>query len=458
MNADPNPDAKQASRRRLGCWSTALILLVLLVGLPSLAVIGWQVSAARRVENLQAAIRARGEPLLPQELYAFYVLPAGEEDTTTIWMQAGAPLDSERFRQDAVDLPFVGIGEDEIPPPGQPWPQLAAAETLLDKYQANVKGMHEAARRGGAARFPMRFEDGMNMELDHTHALRVGARLLVLEAHVQAHRGNPHAVAESIRALNCLGDSLEQEPNIISLLDRISVGGMSTKLCCEMVPFVEFSDEDLRRLSDEYRATRYNDGFYRALVGDRVEGIQAFDHPERLEEDFPPVGKLSSGLRLTRNDDLALYLKIMEGMIAAARKPYPQARLDFQASEQRLPSGSGMSLNKLRHLRTLSLVPGLTPILTAATRGNLQTEVAVTAIAIERYRRHHGRLPERLEELVPDFLPQLPVDPFDGKQLRYVLSRDQYLLYSVGVDGVDNGGQAEFESDIVFAVQRRDAT
>lgn len=44
---------------------------------------------------------------------------------------------------------------------------------------------------------------------------------------------------------------------------------------------------------------------------------------------------------------------------------------------------------------------------------------AKTACAVERFRLKHGKLPEKLEKLVPEFLAEIPIDPFDGKNLRY---------------------------------------
>lgn len=41
------------------------------------------------------------------------------------------------------------------------------------------------------------------------------------------------------------------------------------------------------------------------------------------------------------------------------------------------------------------------------------------AVAIERYRRTHGTLPPTLDALVPDFLPSVPVNVYDGKPLAY---------------------------------------
>jgi hypothetical protein len=67
--------------------------------------------------------------------------------------------------------------------------------------------------------------------------------------------------------------------------------------------------------------------------------------------------------------------------------------------------------------------------------------LTVTAIALKRYHLQHSAYPASLNELVPAFLPAVPVDFMDGKPLRYKLRPDgDFLLYSVGEDGIDDGG------------------
>jgi hypothetical protein len=61
-------------------------------------------------------------------------------------------------------------------------------------------------------------------------------------------------------------------------------------------------------------------------------------------------------------------------------------------------------------------------------------------IALERFRRARGRWPERLSELVPAYLRELPVDPFDGRPLRYRRLADSVIVYSIGSNGIDDGG------------------
>jgi hypothetical protein len=67
--------------------------------------------------------------------------------------------------------------------------------------------------------------------------------------------------------------------------------------------------------------------------------------------------------------------------------------------------------------------------------------VAIAAIALKRYQLKHGDWPQTLGELAPEFIASVPIDPYDGKPLRYHPNEDgTYLLYCVGEDGVDDGG------------------
>ena len=70
-----------------------------------------------------------------------------------------------------------------------------------------------------------------------------------------------------------------------------------------------------------------------------------------------------------------------------------------------------------------------------------QRQMALIAVAIERYRLKKGHIPSELSALVPEYLPALPRDGMDGKTLRYRLAPNgEFQLYSVGLDGKDNGG------------------
>jgi len=77
-----------------------------------------------------------------------------------------------------------------------------------------------------------------------------------------------------------------------------------------------------------------------------------------------------------------------------------------------------------------------------ATARNLNShEMMITAIALRRYHRQHGRMPGELAALVPAYLKAVPRDIVDGQPLRYRLNADgSFTLYSIGEDATDDGG------------------
>jgi hypothetical protein len=76
-----------------------------------------------------------------------------------------------------------------------------------------------------------------------------------------------------------------------------------------------------------------------------------------------------------------------------------------------------------------------------AAQAEAQRRLIITALALEQFHTRHGMYPKSLAELSPEFLKGQLVDFMDGQPLRYQLDRDgHFLLYSVGLDGVDNGG------------------
>jgi hypothetical protein len=66
----------------------------------------------------------------------------------------------------------------------------------------------------------------------------------------------------------------------------------------------------------------------------------------------------------------------------------------------------------------------------------------LVAIAVEQYRRAHAaKLPARLDELISSDSSASAVDPFSGAPLRYAILPDSFIVYSVGTNGKDDGGQ-----------------
>lgn len=62
-------------------------------------------------------------------------------------------------------------------------------------------------------------------------------------------------------------------------------------------------------------------------------------------------------------------------------------------------------------------------------------------LALEAYRRVHGEFPQSLSQLVPQLLPVVPIDRITGDPVKYRLIAGKPVVYSVGADRLDNGGE-----------------
>ena len=65
----------------------------------------------------------------------------------------------------------------------------------------------------------------------------------------------------------------------------------------------------------------------------------------------------------------------------------------------------------------------------------------IVELAVRCYQAEQGRAPASLEQLVPKYLRRVPSDPFNGRPLVYRPQGSNWVLYSVGENGVDDGGR-----------------
>lgn len=69
--------------------------------------------------------------------------------------------------------------------------------------------------------------------------------------------------------------------------------------------------------------------------------------------------------------------------------------------------------------------------------------LARTAVALRIYEIAHGKRPDALTALVPDILPAVPTDPYDGKPVRYDAAKGH--LWCLGQDLEDDTGNMEHD-------------
>jgi hypothetical protein len=121
------------------------------------------------------------------------------------------------------------------------------------------------------------------------------------------------------------------------------------------------------------------------------------------------------------------YVQMMDAHIANARKPY-------------LATTPVLAPND-------PLTKVLAPVFDRAhwnfARNDAGNALWLVTLALRAHKLENGSYPVQLNALVPRYLKQIPSDPFGrGEPLRYQKRGNTYLLYSMGPDGIDNGGKA----------------
>ncbi|MBC7821910.1 MAG: hypothetical protein IAG10_33910 [Planctomycetaceae bacterium] len=118
------------------------------------------------------------------------------------------------------------------------------------------------------------------------------------------------------------------------------------------------------------------------------------------------------------------------------------------------PSASELSGYIHESVMAAMLVSSGQGIFTATDREAARDTVLLTVLALELFSREHGHYPEKLDELVPDFLPAVPDDNHAPPKtaLRYQRDANGALIYSVGDNGTDDGGLFKEAEDIGYRI------
>ena len=98
-------------------------------------------------------------------------------------------------------------------------------------------------------------------------------------------------------------------------------------------------------------------------------------------------------------------------------------------------------------LLAIIAVPNWTKAVQTFAFNQTKADEAQIVCALERYHLAHGNYPRTLNELVPQFVDKLPHDIIGGQPLKYQQTDGQFLLYSVGWNETDDGGQFNHSYD-----------
>ncbi len=404
-------------------WHVVLALLGVLI----VVVVLWMVAKGSSIKRQLAEIRAQGHPTSLAELSELNQLPPGVENA--------APLYEDAFTvyvrpADPDNTPYAGSGE--LPPRGQPLPE--AMVSAIEDYLTDNKETLDLLREATAIEH-CHYDWNMAGGLPDLKHLRYGAFLLVTAARLSAHHGDAEAALAYIDDGLHLARSVRREPALISHLVHIACTAVSLRSLEQTLSATPLTDEQLVRVDRMLTEAGAACDFTQALVSERCYKIEFIRNPSQMSgargrtASIPVLGRVG----------LADMLDYMAACIEASELPLDQRVARFRRIGEELEDMGFL------HVLVKALAPALSRVAELDLRFQADIDMARTAVAIERFRLNKGTLPRDLATLAPDYLDQVPIDPFDGQPIRYRRTKPGYRLYSVFEDGQDHDGKGKDE-------------
>ncbi len=147
-------------------------------------------------------------------------------------------------------------------------------------------------------------------------------------------------------------------------------------------------------------------------------------------------------LSASRKQTLEKYDDFMDRFEQAVAKRPWQRQPGELALDAEIEELHASRMGSMRYPLITLLMPALSKAALTKDLADARRDAAIATIALARYRADHHRYPNTLAELLPDYLPALPLDPVDGQPLRYLLTPTGPVLYSLGFDEDDDQGRA----------------
>jgi hypothetical protein len=446
------------TRRKLKVSHILIVLLLIVV----CAFTVFRLSVRAKVQSRIEAIRAAGYPVTLAELDEWYTIPEGAENAADTLIEAFLNY----YEWNSTELKSLPIaGRAELPPRTEPLTQetkALIAQYLSDNQQA-LKLLHEAAAIKNC-RYPVDLSLGHGTRIPYVIDIRRGARILNLEAVLHSENNKSRLAAHSVTSIFGIAHSLAKEPLLVSQLVCTACRGLAVSSLERIINRAEFADEQLVELTQTISNAEDRSTMSWAIAGERCMGISIFKNPasfssESFGKKMPPapVLKLYKAIGLADKEAI-IYLDLMNDYMKTIRLPLHQRRMAAKTVEAKLKATSKI------HILPHEFMPAFSRVITINIRSIAHLRTARVALAVQRYRLATGKLPDTLADLVPTYLDIVPMDPFDGRPLRYEKLETGFVVYSIGEDGSDDGGKEKLPIskrktapstwDITFIVER----
>jgi len=289
------------------------------------------------------------------------------------------------------------------------------------------------------------------INMPNSRVYRDIAQLLCFRSWMRAEEGEFEKVFDDIVICFKLGYHLKQTKTIVEQLVGVAIDGMAIDSLGRIVYENEIDEKLLAKVQKQIGNIYLQDDFEFSYESEK---LMMYDEIQRcFSADGIFGGKLCQAgvARLDRGStwrNLRLLLthpdkqqtkenadRIYECYVKAGEKtPYQLYRdsYNMEADLEEMIKG-----NVLLGI----LTPAIWRVSELCYRNKIGYQAIITILGLLRYKDANGEYPESLDELVEvGFIKEVPLDPYSDGEIVYGREGEDFILYTVGGDFIDDGG------------------
>jgi len=401
--------------------------------------VGVAISSAK-LRRAYADLKNDGRPMNQADVIPPEVPNA--ENAALLYESAALLLKAQPAPNDNLLEYLGGFSDKFITEPLNP-DKLTELQQLVEQDMVTqALSVIEQGTKRRSCRFDHDYNAGFNMLLPNLGGFRNIIRILGAKSRLEAEAGRPDAAWNLALTQLKFADALRNEPILISFLVRIasiSTSCETIRRICEIAPPNAEQYRSLESLLSNYEG---NTPFVLALDGERLLcGEWAFNLLRNgSAKDLSASAGQESGLgevllslysafKPLLLADHAAYIRIMGEYTRFVQQPYPHngaSTMDRKAEQ----------MQSRLNIVTSMLVPAIGHVNERYWEMIAQMRVTRAGLALLQERKAQGAFPETLEKLKLENLD----DPFSTEPLCYKPQGQGFIIYSVGPDQKDNGG------------------
>jgi hypothetical protein len=338
----------------------------------------------------------------------------------------------------------------------KPWfdPKNPEAVELLEK---NRKAL-ALAKQGAAMQdyyLPIKFRFDYPIPM-YSNPQNV-ARLLALDARAKAADGEIDASMENIVAMHRIAEHISRTPNLIAVMVASDMESKATATLENVLAQTASAPLNIASLRVE-NSGYLRKAFRRSLVGEDVSHItniiEIYSGMGRENSDAGSVWFRGALYRIFFAPyDIDFHTRYWREFGDFASKPFYETRERYKELSEFVEENPGSVYYSL-----MAAFGGINYSHYGIKFAEAEAGLALSnlALAATAYRAGHGGYPATLDDLAPDYIKEIPTDPFDGKPIKMAVVEGGVVLYSVGKDEKDDGGaeldSAKEKGDITFVL------